>query len=813
MVVIRFVELATDLITQHPLRVMLGFFLLTAVFLTGLGQVETEAGTQQFAENIPAQTALEKIDRTFGSRFATDTGSTQLIQAERNVLSRAAMLRMLKAQQRLEKTTDLRVTSTSSAAGIVARELDPSARTLQQQIFVIEQATPTQLRRAVRRAAADHPRFSGLMSTDFNPTEAHASATIGVVQHQIPGGLSAGAGVGGSSPLTAIQLRAQHIIDSTQSNIRVFGTGIFSAEFSSVITDSLLIVVPAALVFVVFFLIIAYRDLLDLLLAVVALAMTIIWTFGFMGLVGIPFTQMLIAVPPLLLAVGIDFGIHAINRYREERDRGAEIAPAMEATGDQLIVAFFIVTGTTVIGFSANLSSQLGPIRDFGMVAAVGIVFTFLIFGIYLPASKVALDRAREGHSLLTMSETPLGASGTILGRLLDSGRLIANFAPRIFLVVILLGTVFSGYYALGVDTSFTQEDFLPSADTPDYLEELPEPFRPSQYSAIRDLNFLDDHFTESQSDTVTVYIEGNMERDHALASLKRAGRNPPNSFVRDGRHAETQGLIDVIHSQAAVDPSFNRLVARNDRDADGVPEDELERIYDYLLTSPAREQAKAYLSTDRRATRVVYSVKSAPSQAEITADARHVADRHRYFAVATGNTVVFQAISSLILESALVSLLIALTGTAIFLIFIYWVLTGWPSLGIANLVPIVVTVAAIAGSMRALGISFNAFTATILAITIGLGIDYSVHVTHRFIDEYQDRPAVPALRRTVLGTGGALTGSMLTTVFGIGVLVLAIFPAIGQFGQLTALSVLYSYLASIFVLPSVLMVWAGWAG
>jgi predicted RND superfamily exporter protein len=114
-----------------------------------------------------------------------------------------------------------------------------------------------------------------------------------------------------------------------------------------------------------------------------------------------------------------------------------------------------------------------------------------------------------------------------------------------------------------------------------------------------------------------------------------------------------------------------------------------------------------------------------------------------------------------------------------------------------------------VAGTMRAAGISFNAFTATILAITIGLGIDYSVHVTHRFADEYKQYDLFTALERTVRGTGGALAGSMLTTVFGIGVLVLSVFPAIGQFGVLAALSVLYAFVASILVLPSALTVWA----
>ena len=233
--------------------------------------------------------------------------------------------------------------------------------------------------------------------------------------------------------------------------------------------------------------------------------------------------------------------------------------------------------------------------------------------------------------------------------------------------------------------------------------------------------------------------------------------------------------------------------------------------MYDALFDSPAAGQAAQYMTEDRRSTRVVYTVEADATQQEVTADARTLADRQRFAATATGGTVVFAAISSVILESALISLVVALGGAAVFLVAVYWLLLGRPSLGVANVVPILVAVSLVAGSMRLFGLSFNAFTATILAITIGLGIDYSVHITHRFADEFleRERDRYEALDRTVVGTGGALTGSMLTTVFGIGVLVLSLFPAIGQFGLLTALSVFYSYLASLYVLPSVLVLWA----
>jgi predicted RND superfamily exporter protein len=153
-------------------------------------------------------------------------------------------------------------------------------------------------------------------------------------------------------------------------------------------------------------------------------------------------------------------------------------------------------------------------------------------------------------------------------------------------------------------------------------------------------------------------------------------------------------------------------------------------------------------------------------------------------------------------------SLAITFVGAALFLVLVYRVLEGRPTLGLANLVPIAMTVTFVVATMRYAGVSFNVFNAMILSLTIGLGIDYSVHVTHRFVDEHETESLDTALTRAARGTGGALSGSLLTTVSGVGVLVLAVNPAIGVFGLLTMLSVLYAYLTSIFVLPSVLALW-----
>ncbi|MFC4357916.1 RND family transporter [Halobium salinum] len=838
------VERVTALVVDRPGAVVAAFLAVTAVFAVGLGTVSTDAGTEGFTEDLPSTRAFEEVTERFSPPFEAESRSTQLVQQGPNVLSKPALLRMLESQERLADDPSFRVVGTSSAAGLVALTLDPEADTADEQVDAVEDATAEEVADAVREAAAI-PGFRTLVSDDFNAESATATATVGVVEHDLPGE-APGVGNDAEDPLTPIQLRATALVTP---DIVVFGSGVLGAEFGTVIGDSLLVVVPAAVVLIVVFLVYAYRDPVDLLLGTGALAMTLVWTVGFLGLAGIAFSQLLIAVPPLLLAVGIDFGIHAVNRYREERAGGEHpdsgVVGAMTVAERQLLVAFGIVTGTTVIGFAANATSAIGPIRDFGLVSAVGITFTFLVFGVFLPAAKVWVDERRVRYGLPTWGTTPLGKEGSALGAVLPVGVAIAARAPTLFLALVLVSTAGIAAYGTGVDTAFSQEDFLPPAETPAYLRDLPEPFRPSEYTATRTIDLLEGRFETAQDDTVTLLVEGRLDEPYALPSIERAGRDPPDSFVREGRNdrgspdasgggrgggdggsggpgdgrdegrgAVDRSVADVIRGAAAADPGFAAVVAESDLDGDGLPDENVRETYDALMASPAGDEARRFLTDDYRYARVEYQVKSDAPQDRAALDAVAVAERHRLPATATGELVVFKAVSDLIFASAVESLVIALALTAVFLVLVYRVTAGRGSLGVVNLVPILVSIACIAGTMRYFGVPFNALTATVLSVALGLGIDYSAHLVHRFADEFDARDdALAALSATARGTGGALTASVLTTAAGVGTLTLALTPILGQFGLVVAVSVVYSYLASLVVTPSAVMVWARLTG
>ncbi|MGM0372783.1 MAG: efflux RND transporter permease subunit, partial [Halobacteriota archaeon] len=783
-------------VVERPLAVIFVFLLLTAGFATGIDDITMSAGTDDFSEDVDAYATQELVEETFEQPFEQDSEATLLLYSQQDVLSQSGLVEMLAIQKRVADRPDLHVTETQSVASLVARELDPTARTHADQIRAIERATDSE-RQAAVRAVMDDPAGQSLLGEERNREQGRAGATIGVVTHDVD-----------EDSLQSVQLETRQIAATATGDMRVFGSGITDYENQQVLKDSLSASIPAVVVLLVLFLAIAFRDPFDVFLGVLAFGMALVWTFGLQGLLGIPFSQLQVAIPPLLLAIGVDFGIHIINRYREEESGG--IGEPMRRTLAPLLGAFVMVTLTSAIGFSANMASGLSPIAEFGLVAALGISAVALVFGLFLPAGKVALERLRVQSSIPRRSPTPLGAEDSALGRLLPVPLELTSKVPTLFLLTLVLTAGAAGYYGQDVGSSFEDEDMLPPEDLPDYLDSLPGPMAPGEYTTTANTHFLEDRFETTDHDTVTVYAEGQFTVDTSLTALSRAGRDPPDSFVRDGRQAQSTSINTVIQEHAAESDTFRALVDRNDLNGDGIPDQNLETIYETLLASPSGDRAEQYLSSDYRSTRVVYAVESSASDATVTADARRVADRTRFDAVETGTTVVFQRVADSVFASAVSSLAIALALAAGFLVLVYFLLEGHPELGLVTLSPIVLTVAYLVATMRLLGIPFNTLTATILSVTVGVGIDYSIHVVHRFVEEIEHADPLTAARITLRGTGGALFGTTVTTMSaGLALFALSITPILIQFGLLVSISVAYSFLTSVVVLPVVLLFWA----
>jgi predicted RND superfamily exporter protein len=125
----------------------------------------------------------------------------------------------------------------------------------------------------------------------------------------------------------------------------------------------------------------------------------------------------------------------------------------------------------------------------------------------------------------------------------------------------------------------------------------------------------------------------------------------------------------------------------------------------------------------------------------------------------------------------------------------------------VVTTVPIGLVVAWLYAIMHVTGFALNFVTATIGAVSIGVGIDYSIHMTQRFREELARSPdRITALRRAAGGTGVALGASAASSVVGFAIMGLAPMPLFSSYGLLTAAMIVLALVAALFVLPALLL-------
>ena len=168
-----------------------------------------------------------------------------------------------------------------------------------------------------------------------------------------------------------------------------------------------------------------------------------------------------------------------------------------------------------------------------------------------------------------------------------------------------------------------------------------------------------------------------------------------------------------------------------------------------------------------------------------------------------TGGHVLTSVTVNEIQKTQITSTLIAILFAAIILVVLYRSI----DLGIIAVLPTILASIWIMATMTLLGITLNVLTVMVTALTIGLGIDYAIHIVERYREEREHKTESQAIETTIVRTGSALLISGLTTVSGFAVLFLSPMPLVRNFGIITAATIIYSMFIAIFVLPSLIWI------
>jgi predicted RND superfamily exporter protein len=453
--------------------------------------------------------------------------------------------------------------------------------------------------------------------------------------------------------------------------------------------------------------------------------------------------------------------------------------------------------------------------QEFGMLAAMGIISAFFVMVTFVPAARLLIDRRRErlGKRRGASSSGSKGPSKQkALVRVVQVGATsAATHGPLIAVVALLLSGI-SFYSVSEIETEFDFMDFLP--------EELEE---------SQTINYLLDNFNFSSS-TSNVLIEGEVATASVLHAIFMSEDNMATArdVVRVGERADTRSPTSVIlkyslPTSPSYIPEIGAVYDTTDPDSFGIPTTNVEVLIDALVAHPATSadiQSVIHANEEGEydAAVIRVTVRDAADGGEKLNDQLNSAinpledlreDGDLDEAILTDGPVLMYLTVTAMNSAGLKSVVATVIMAMFLLMIVYFAFYRTVMVGLISTVPIILVIGWVFGSMFLLGIPLNVVTIMIASLTIGLGITYAIHISHRFLEDLESRPWEEALCNTVGHTGAALFGAAATTIGGFGILAFAILPPLAQFGIVTALSIFYSFMASVFVLPSFLALWA----
>ncbi len=555
------------------------------------------------------------------------------------------------------------------------------------------------------------------------------------------------------------------------------------------------------------------RTAADVSIAAVAVAMTLVWVLGASVLLGPRYLGVIgrsnaigRIVPVLLIGLGVDYAIHLTARYREEI--GAGRPPAQAMTGAIRSVGLALVLGafTTAVGFLTNVVNPVPAIRDFGVLAAVGIIGAFLIMTTFVPAVRLLLDRRAASLGRLptqALERHQGGPAGRVVG-------FTAGLAERYSVWVVVAALVAAGLGGFGLSrlqVRFSLTDFVPR-DEPALLardillEEFGGGFGEQSHLLIEG-----EVASAAAHNALLDAVDGLVSIDDVVTFAGSAAARSPLSVI--------EGLIldDEDFAEFAADAGIGTdLRAADEADVEAVYRRALEIAPDEMGSVVAADDSGELAFADVQITTQAGEEGALRLGDDLAAAFAAVDELPGISVQATSERIVEQSVQEKLASSQVISLAFTLVAAMTLLVATFAYEARRPFLGVITIVPVALVVLWTYGMMAATGIPFAPATATVAALSIGIGVDYSIHLVNRYLeDRSRLGTATEALRSTATHTGGALTGAALTTLAGFGVLITSTLVPFQQLGGVIVFAIGFSLLASVVALPSMLALWDAW--
>ena len=594
----------------------------------------------------------------------------------------------------------------------------------------------------------------------------------------------------------------------------------------------------------------AMRRLLGPLLAVCAVAAAVLLTLGAATIWPGHLNVISLALCALMLGLGIDYAIHWTSRYDAAREAGAVGAAALRLTTAGSGRAIAAGALTTALGFLATLFTEVEGIREFGVVASLGVLFSLCSCLVLLPALTVLADRGLGGRARprsgwrrsplpqaldLLVERRPktilalgLGFSLAVCGAAFPGGALRydpnllalqAAELPSVRLADELLhDPALSGMFAaIVIDDVATLAEIesrvaaLPSVgETRSILDLVPaeQPLKLLTLARIREA-------------VETLPLAGE-PRDLAaplggsLARLARALREVGDAALSVGRGSEAEAALALGER---LDHLASRLGEANPVEAARLSAhgatlrarlaEALERLHEECAREPLTRAdlppalRERFVGRSGKLLLRVYPREAVWAEAPL---ARFVAEVQSVAPDAGGVPIQFYESDRLIRRGFVRAGQFALVFVVLFLVVHFRSVRR----------PLIATLTLLVGASWALGAlllcgwTLNPANLLALPLTFGIGVDYAIHVIHRERESTRGASLADAPALVATASGRAVILSALTTAVGFGALTLSAHRGVASIGLTVSIGVLGCLAASLLICPALLRIAGG---
>ena len=578
------------------------------------------------------------------------------------------------------------------------------------------------------------------------------------------------------------------------------------------IEEGMLPLIGIALLLIAGLLMLFLRAVSDLLLTLLGLLISMIWIVGAegwlgpnaLGLTGPP-NSLTTMVPIIVISLTVDYAIQIISHYREQRAAGEQVIGAARAGMRNVTIPLALAAVTTIVSLLANLFSPIEIVFDFGIIAGLGVAMSLVVMLTLVPAGRTIIDRRREargrlGQPRLISNALPgVRRVAELLGR-----SVTRNPAP--FLIVVLAITIGLGIAATDLKSEFSLRDILPrGGDVMEDLNTLDAAVGGSTEvvsvlvraeatgtRTILNLRDLEDAFQDEvrRPKAAAGPIQASYElliRDWITDSGQPGDKFDPElaalfSEASTGVKLDAALMQEFLDKLEDKDPALKGLLVNNPEGMDAI-----------LIQFPA-------YAGDRTSSKMIQQ------------DIERLWFGDTDDITATSESIISITVTDSVTERQTESISTTIVAAIVVLALFFWVTVRQPALAFIAVGPIVLVLIAVLGTMALLNIPYTIITSIITALSIGIGVDYTIHMIHRYREEYTvDRDPERAAIQTLSTTGSALMGSALTTALGLGVLMASPLAASQQFGFTAAITIAYSLIVSILVVPPAMTVWGAY--